>query len=57
MAHLASVTSAPAAEKRIMAFQKETIIDFSEIRKCPQVPVEQMKLCMTPSLLGLISDL
>lgn len=40
-----------------MALQKETIIDFSEIRKCPQVPVEQMKLCMTSSLLGLISDL
>ena len=40
-----------------MAFQKETIIDFSEVRKCPQVPLEQMKLCMTPSLLGLISDL
>lgn len=40
-----------------MAFQKETIIDFSEVRKCPQVALEQMKLCMTPSLLGLISDL
>lgn len=40
-----------------MAFQKETIIDFSEVRKCPQVPLEQMKLCMTSSLLGLISDL
>lgn len=43
--------------KRVMAFQKETIIDFSEVRKCPQVLVEQMKLCMTSSLLGLISDL
>lgn len=40
-----------------MAFQKETIIDFSEVKKCPQVPLEQMKLCMTSSLLGLISDL
>lgn len=40
-----------------MAFQKETIIDFSEVRKCPQVPLEQMKLCMTFSLLGLRSDL
>lgn len=40
-----------------MAFQKETIIDFSEVRKCPQVPLEQMKLCMTSSLLGLRSDL
>lgn len=40
-----------------MAFQKETIIDFSEVRKCPQVPLEQMKLCMTLSLLGLRSDL
>lgn len=40
-----------------MAFQKETIIDFSEVRKCPQVALEQMKLCMTSSLLGLISDL
>lgn len=40
-----------------MAFQKETIIDFSEVRKCPQVLLEQMKLCMTSSLLGLISDL
>lgn len=40
-----------------MAFQKETITDFSEVRKCPQVPLEQMKLCMTSSLLGLISDL
>lgn len=43
--------------KRVMAFQKETIIDFSEVRKCPQVLLEQMKLCMTSSLLGLISDL
>lgn len=40
-----------------MALQKETIIDFSEVRKCPQVLLEQMKLCMTSSLLGLISDL
>lgn len=43
--------------RRVMAFQKETIIDFSEVRKCPQVLLEQMKLCMTSSLLGLISDL
>lgn len=40
-----------------MAFQKETIIDFSEVRKYPQVLLEQMKLCMTSSLLGFISDL
>lgn len=43
--------------RRVIAFQKETIIDFSEVRKCPQVLLEQMKLCMTSSLLGLISDL
>ena len=43
--------------RRVMASQKETIIDFSEVRKCPQVALEQMKLCMTSSLLGLISDL
>lgn len=35
MAHLASVTPMPATRRRVMAFQKETIIDFSEVRKCP----------------------
>lgn len=40
-----------------MAFQQETSIDFSEIRKCPEELPEQMKLCMTSSLLDLKSDL
>lgn len=57
MAHLASVTPTPAAEGELWPFQKETLIDFSEVGKCPQVPLLQMKLCMTLWLLSLISDL
>lgn len=58
MAHLASVTPIPARKGELWPFEGKTDRDFfSEIRKCPEVLLEQMKLCMTSSLLGLISDL